>query len=203
MIAYIFNRGFFIRGFRFLIFAFAVMIAAFVIAYIANPDLGLVKSNISKTIASDIRQAEGLKKVWAYIVNNGFQVPLQMFVFALIPLQFLYGLNIVVTAISPGILFAIVARVDLGLAVQLIVSAMPHIFLELFAYSLLASVLYKLNNAIRKKFRAFIRKESKQVHFLKWIRETGLTYVILVLPIIIVAAFVETYVADFISNLFQ
>ena len=51
-----------------------------------------------------VSKSQGLKSL-GFIQNNGFHVPIQMLLLALIPIPFLYTLNLIVSLIIPGILF--------------------------------------------------------------------------------------------------
>ena len=44
---------------------------------------------------NSVDKARGLQKVWEYILNNGFKVPFQMLILTIIPIPFLYYLNII------------------------------------------------------------------------------------------------------------
>ena len=90
----VFDKSVFKRSIKFLIFAVAITIGATVITYIINPNLEEITEGAGKNLSDQVKESEGLKKVWSFIVNNGFMVPLQMFILALIPIQFLYLLNI-------------------------------------------------------------------------------------------------------------
>src|SRR5699024_1801977 len=113
--------------------------------------------------------------------------PFQMFILSLIPIQFLYFLNIIITVFLPGVLYGISLQESFGKGLSLIVSSVPHYVFEIFAFSLFAAILFKFN-------------KSKQ-YFIKNLLDVVKTYVIFVLPIIIIAAFLETYIADIIFEL--
>lgn len=153
--------------------------------------------------SDQLHESTGIKKVWAYIVNNGFMVPLQMFVLALIPIQFLYLVNVISTAILPGILFGVVLQLDFIKGIEMITSTLPHYFVEIFAFCLFAAVLFELNRVIRTKFISVLKKDKGQVRLAKKVLGTIKIYGVLILPMIIVAAFLETYIADIIFYLFQ
>ncbi|MBB4824616.1 putative membrane protein SpoIIM required for sporulation [Sporosarcina luteola] len=144
-----------------------------------------------------------MKKVWLYVVNNGFVVPLQMFALTLIPIQFLYVVNIISTASMPGILFGIVLQLDSRKGMEIIASTVPHFVIEIFGFCLLAAVLFELNRGVRSKIKNWFKKDQKELSLVDKVFKTLRIYVAVVLPMIVVAAFVETYVADIIFNLFQ
>lgn len=137
------------------------MIAA-VIAYIIDPDLNDVMEGIKDDVSENIKESIGIDKVWSYVVNNGFMVPLQMFIFSLIPIQFLYSLNIISSVSILGVLFGIVLQTDHDKGIELIISSIPHYIFEIFAFCLLASVLFDLNQAVRVWIRNIFTKDKEE-----------------------------------------
>ena len=90
-----------------------------------------------------------------------------MFILALIPIPFLYMLNIVISVIIPGIMFGIFLNFDLHKAFTAIIAYIPHYTLEIMAYCILASGLYMLNKAIVRKVTNLFRKRRKTIILLK------------------------------------
>lgn len=150
-----------------------------------------------------MKESEGIKKVWSFVVNNGFMVPLQMFILALIPIQFLYLLNIIATVTLPGILFGIALQVNSIKGLGIIIATIPHYIFEVFAFCLFAAVLFELNQVVRVKIRNVFKAEEVGTSLIKKVLETIKIYTILILPLIIMAAFSETYIADIIFSLFE
>lgn len=173
------------------------------ITYFVNPDFKVVLGEINAKSSNEISDSSGLEKVWFYIVNNGFKVPLQMFILALIPIQFLYSLNIISTAAIPGVLFGIILQENAGKGIELIIATIPHYIFEIFALCLFAAILFELNKVIRVKIRSLFKRTINKQSLIKKFSETVFTYAALVLPIIIMAAFLETFIADLLLNLFQ
>ena len=126
-----------------------------------------------------------------------------MFVLTLIPVQFLYLLNIISTAILPGILFGAILQFDPRKGIEIIISTTPHYFVEIFAFCLFAAVLFELNRAVRIKIRNLFKKDKNGISLVRKISVTIKVYAVLILPLIILAAFLETYIADIIFSLFQ
>lgn len=179
-----------------------ITIIAMIITYIVSPDPKAVNDTISGKASDGLNESTDFKKVWAFTVNNGFQVPLQMFMLALIPIQFLYYINIIFTAALPGILFGLVLQFDYKKVPELIISALPYYAIEIFAFCLLAAILFELNQVIRFKIKNIFRKSKEKGSILNKVLETLIVYIVLTLPLIIIAAFFETYLADFILGLF-
>lgn len=197
------SKAAFKRAVIFFVIATIVTGLGTVITYFVNPDLNGIMETLGNSSSDQLKESTGIKKVWAYVVNNGFMVPLQMFVLALIPIQFLYLVNVISTALIPGILFGVVLQMDFLKGIEIIVSTFPHYFVEVFAFCLFAAALFELNRVIRVKVRSVFKKGKVQVSFVKKLLAIIKIYGVLILPMIIVAAFLETYIADLIFNLFQ
>ncbi|MBY0223893.1 stage II sporulation protein M [Sporosarcina aquimarina] len=198
----IIDKALFKRAIKFFIFAASITILAAIITYIINPDLKEVMKGIDSRASEQVKEATGVDKVWSYIVNNGFMVPFQMFILALIPIQFLYFLNIITTVSLPGILFGVALQSDFGKGFEIILSSLPHYVFEVFALCLLAAALFELNRVIRANIKNIFKKDRLGLSFIKPFLATVRTYAFFVLPIIILAALLETYIADFLYNLF-
>lgn len=199
----IINKNVFKRAVTFYVIAAIITVLATVITYLVNPDLKGVMESIGDRSSNQLKESSGMNKVWAFVVNNGFKVPLQMFVLALIPIQFLYLINLISTALLPGIIFGVVLQVDFRKSIELITSTIPHYFVEVFAFCLFAAILFELNRVVRAKVRSVFKKDNDEISLTKNTFVTMKVYVVLILPMIIVAAFLETYIADIIFNLFQ
>lgn len=199
----IINKTIFKRAVTFFVCVAIITVLATMITYIVNPDLKGVMESLGDNSSNQLKESTGIKKVWAYVVNNGFKVPLQMVVLTLIPIQFLYLINVISTAILPGILFGVVLQVDFRKGIEIIASSIPHYFVEIFAFCLFAAVLFELNRVIRVKIRSVFKKDKDGVSLVKKTLGTIKIYMVLILPMIIVAAFLETYIADIIFSLFQ
>lgn len=202
-IANIIRETGFKRSIIFFIFAVAITIVATVITYIINPDIKEITEGIGNKLPDQVKESEGIKKVWSFVVNNGFMVPLQMFILALIPIQFLYLLNIISTVTLPGILFGIALQVNSIKGLGIIIATIPHYIFEVFAFCLFAAVLFELNQVVRVKIRNVFKAEEVGTSLIKKVLETIKIYTILILPLIIMAAFSETYIADIIFSLFE
>ncbi|KFZ41305.1 MULTISPECIES: stage II sporulation protein M [Thermoactinomyces] len=191
------------RASYFLILTAAITFIATIITYMVNPDLKVVMERIGNSSPSQIKESTGIDKVWSYIVHNGFAVPLQMFILALVPIQYLYLVNIISTNSLLGVVFGIALQVDFNKGCELIISSIPHSIFEISAYCLLAGVLFELNQVIRTKIINMFKKDKEGDSIIKKILKVLRTYIAFVLPLIIIAALLETYVADIILNLFQ
>lgn len=191
------------RAGYFIILTAAITFIATIITCIVNPDIKAVMEGIGNSAPSQIKESRGIDKVWSYIVHNGFAVPLQMFILAFVPIQFLYLANIISTSSLLGVFFGVALQASLDKGFELIISSIPHSVLELFAYCLLAAVLFELNQVIRTKMINLVKKDRERDSFIKKILKVTRTYLAFVLPLIILAALLETYAADMILHLLR
>ncbi|EAC2940731.1 stage II sporulation protein M [Carnobacterium divergens] len=175
-----------------------VVIISAVITYIVNPNFSDTLNSVSSNISKSVSQKSGLNLVVAYIFNNGFKVPMGMLFFSIIPIRFLYWIQPLFTVILPGILFGIVFRYSLAKAFIILISSLPHMLLEIFAFCLWMVALDRFNKWIRYKIS---RKKSANTNLLKELKLLLSPYIKYVLPLIVIAAFTETYVADWISHI--
>ena len=123
-----------------------------------------------------------------------------MFILALLPIPYLYLINLVVTIIMPGILLGFLLSFDLHKGLIGSMAFIPHYTFEIMGFCILASALYMLNKAITRRFTNLFRKKKNYaikdnlINVIKF-------YVLIALPLIIIAAFLETYVSNFIFNI--
>ena len=166
------NKTVFKRAMNFFIFGIALTVIATIITYIINPDPQGIMNGMDNRIPEQVKESTGIDKVWAYIVNNGFMVPLQMFILALIPIQFLYVINIILTVSLPGILFGIGLQANFINSFELITASIPHYVVEVFAFCLFASILFELNKTIRMKIINIFKKDAEEISLIKKFLET-------------------------------
>lgn len=191
------------RAIKFFMFAVTITMIATMITYLINPEVKGILGGIGNDLPDEVKESEGMKKVWAYIVNNGLMVPLQMFILALIPIQFLYLVNIITTVTLPGILFGVALQIQIEKGFGIIIATIPHYLVEVFAFCLLAAVLFELNQVVRRKIRSIFKRDEAGPSLIKKVLETIKIYAVFVLPIMMIAALVETYLADVIFSLFE
>lgn len=197
------NHTTFKRAIKFFLFLTIITVLTTLITYILGLNLDITKVIDSIGASKEIAKVTGIKKVGAFIINNGFKVPLQMLILAIIPIQFLYLLNVFIPSFIIGIAFGIILQIDSVKGFQIMISSIPYYIVEVFAFCLFAAVLFELNQIIRKKIKNSFKKTKVKVSFILKGLEVIKIYAILVLPMMIIAAFFETYVADILLNLFQ
>ena len=189
------------RTMKWFVFSMIILIISFILSSIFSPSLDTFKS-IGDQIPSSLDKATGLNKVWEYIINNGFRVPLQMLILSLIPIPFLYCVNLISTSTIIGIMFGFVINFDFHKGLIIIVSSIPHAIVEILAMCFVVSSLFKLNQAIIRKISNLFRKEKKQnVSFKQALIQLIKTYILIALPLYIIAAFLETYFTEWIYSI--
>ena len=182
--------------------AIIIFLIAFVLSIIFSPSLETFK-NTANGISSKLIEAHGMNKVWLYILNNAIKVPFQMFVFSLIPIPFLYFLNIIFTNIITGIDFAFAIYLNINKGIIMVMSSIPNSVVETIAMCFVLSGLYKLNQSILRKVGNMFRKtKKKEISFKKALIDLFKVYLFIALPLYILAAFLETYFTSFIYNIF-
>ena len=175
-----------------------VIVISAVITYIINPNLSDTLNSVSSNVPKSVSQKSGLQIVVAYIFNNGFKVPIGMLILSIIPIRFLYWIQPLFTVILPGILFGIVFRYSLAKGFVILISSLPHMLFEVFAFCVWMVALDQFNKWIRYKIS---KKKSADTNLLKELKLLLSPYIKYVLPLIVIAAFTETYVADWISHI--
>lgn len=175
-----------------------VIVISAVITYIINPNLSDTLNSVSSNVPKSVSQKSGLQKVVAYIFNNGFKVPIGMLILSIIPIRFLYWIHPLFTVILPGISFGIVFRYSLAKGFVILISSLPHMLFEVFAFCVWMVALDQFNKWIRYKIS---KKKSADTNLLKELKLLLSPYIKYVLPLIVIEAFTETYVADWISHI--
>jgi len=181
------------------LFSIVVAIIAISITYVVNPSIDTLP-----TAGTSIERAEGFTKALAYIGNNGFVVPFQMFLLALLPIPFVYLLNILSSAIAFGVVVGFALRLANHEAYAVIFASIPHFLTEFLGFALFASMLYLVNRSVRDHLiHIFKKSRDISIPFFPTLRQTGLVYIVLALPVIVLAAFLETYIADSLFHLLK
>lgn len=188
------------RAVKIFVVATICLVITTIFCYFVHPSFNELKN--MGNASEEIGNTKGLEKVWKYIVNNGFRVPLQMFILALLPIPYLYLISLVVTIIMPGILLGFLLSFDLHKGLIGSIAFIPHYTFEIMGFCILASALYMLNKAITRRFTNLFRKSKKENYAIKDnLINVIKFYVLIALPLIIIAAFLETYVSNFIFNI--
>ncbi len=188
----------FFKPIKYLGILMVVIVISAVITYIINPNLSDTLNSVSSNVPKSVSQKSGLQKVVAYIFNNGFKVPIGMLILSIIPIRFLYWIHPLFTVILPGISFGIVFRYSLAKGFVILISSLPHMLFEVFAFCVWMVALDQFNKWIRYKIS---KKKSADTNLLKELKLLLSPYIKYVLPLIVIAAFTETYVADWISHI--
>lgn len=195
------DKGFIIRTLKTLLFSLSIMILTIAITYSININVKAVIKGIDNDIYRSVKQSSGLGAVIIYIVNNGFIVPLQMFLLSLIPIHFLYFFNLIYSSILPGIVIGILLKINFYKAIVNIISVFPHTTLEILGFYIFVSVLFQLNKSIRSKIRELFKKNGKRTSIIKSLYNTVKIYIFAVIPVIVLAAICEEYLRGILYSL--
>lgn len=133
--------------------------------------------------------------VMPLILNNLKSCLVAIFM-GMIPFLFLPVLSIFINAFVIGVLGAFLNAAGLGLNF-FIMGLLPHGILELPALLLSLSMGFYLCMEITKG----IRGKSSKVSFASLMTPVVQTYVLVVIPFIITAGFIETYITGYFMNL--
>ncbi|BFT97113.1 stage II sporulation protein M [Staphylococcus epidermidis] len=196
------DPNYFKRTIKIFMMAIIIFLIAFILSMIFSSSLETFK-NTSNGISSELSEAHGLNKVWHYILNNAIKVPFQMLVFSIIPIPFLYFLNIISTNVIMGIVFAFAIHLNFNKGIIMVMSSIPHSIVEIIAMCFVLSGLYKINQSILRKVGNIFRKtKKKEISFKIALSDLFKVYLFIALPLYILAAFLETYFTSFIYNIF-
>ncbi|MCC0831127.1 hypothetical protein KS414_12300, partial [Staphylococcus capitis] len=88
------DQNYFKRALKTFILSTALLLVTIPIALIFHPSEEFIKQ-LGSSSPESVSKTQGLKKVWGFIQNNGFHVPIQMLLLALIPIPFLYTINLI------------------------------------------------------------------------------------------------------------
>lgn len=188
----------FFKPIKYLRILTVVIVISAVITYIINPKLSDTLNSVSSNVPKSLSQKSGSQLVVAYIFNNGFKVPIGMLILSIIPIRFLYWIQPLFTVSLSGILFGIVFRYSLAKGFVILISSLPHMLFEVFAFCIWMMALDQFNKWIRYKIS---NKKSADTNLLEELKLLLSSYIKYVLPLFVIAAFTETYVADWISHI--
>lgn len=198
---YIINSNYIKRAIKLFIILTILLAFTTIIAFFFHPTEEVIKQ-LGNKAPKRVSETDGLIKVWGFIQTNAFYVPLQMLILALIPIPFLYLANLIVSVIIPGMMFGFLLSFSQYKGITAILAYIPHYTFEIMGLCVIASGLYILNQAIIRKITNLFRKRKKENYSLKQaIINLAKVYLLVSLPLIILAAFTETYFANFLLNL--
>ncbi|MGE7364289.1 stage II sporulation protein M [Staphylococcus cohnii] len=126
-----------------------------------------------------------------------FNKSIYYFVFgAIIPIPFLYYLNMLSTVFSLGMLIGIHFAYNFTDGIRLFLGFLPHLLIEIYSSSLMLSILYVINKVIISKLMNLFRKKPikmKPIYII--LIDSIKSYILYYLPIVLLAAIMETYVS--------
>ena len=155
------DQNYFKRALKIFILSTTFLLVTILIALIFHPSEEFIKQ-LGASSPESVSKTHGIKKVWGFIQNNGFHVPIQMLLLALIPIPFLYTINLIVSLIIPGILFGFFIHFDTYKGLTSLIAYIPHYTLEIMSFCIFTSGLYMLNKSIIRKITNLFRKRKKR-----------------------------------------
>lgn len=191
------------RTLKFFIAMLLIFLISLTLSAIFSPPKESVKG-IIQGLPKNLSEMTKIELVWDYIKQNALKTPLQILILALIPIPFLYAVGLIVSPVVFGMIFGLLLHWDFNQGMIKTSSALPHLFIEMLAMSFMASGLYMINRSIIRKVTNQFKKDKKdnisfKLAFINLIK----IYILITLPLFIVAAFVEAYVPNFLINLLQ
>ena len=142
----------------------------------------------------------------AFFINN-IQVPLQILLLSLIPIPFIYTLVLLVNGIMIGAVFYIYQAVQLihgeGDALYLIIlkDFLPHAVIELLGFIIATAIAYRVNQWIMRNIINLFRQQTKlPIYYTlkQLLYYSALTFAFIILPLILLAAMIESYITPII-----
>lgn len=176
--------------------ALIILMIAFLITLLLHPDASnILNSADAKKFG---KQADSVDKFIQYVVNNGIKVPLQMFVFAFIPLPFLYFLPVAFTAALVGFTLYFPFSADLQGKLsffEVMLGLLPHSLIEFAGFIIFSAVLYRLNILIR---RNLFRRDVLKGQIGEQLKRCSIVY-ILSFSLLVIAAAIEAFITPLIG----
>lgn len=145
--------------------------------------------------------------VFIALFKNNIMVTLQILLLALIPIPFVYTLSILVNGIMIGGIFYIYQAIQVahgeGDALYLIIlkDFLPHAVIELLGFVIATAIAYRINQWLIRNIINLFRKQNKRYTrytFTQLVRYTVVSFVLIILPFIIIAALIEAYITPLI-----
>lgn len=136
------------------------------------------------------------------LIRKTLQVPSLMLLLSLVPIAYLYTIPNLGIGLVLGNLIGSSIGIPLNYKNSLfdtLIAILPHAIIELFAFCLLATLCYQLNQTIIQQLK---QKNDNKLEIIKgalllWIKN----YVVYVLSLIIIAALIEAFITTTLIGL--
>jgi len=178
------------------IFSAALFILTAVIAYIYflyHPEQAQsVFAKLAEILRRKIPLQSGFKQALAIFINNSMGSFLALFL-GLIPFLFLPVLSIISNGTAMGIVSAVSATQGLN-PFKVFISIAPHGLLELPALFYAAGLGIYISREIIKYlfFQEYVREP-----FIPLIKKIVITFIVVILPLLMIAALIESFITPF------
>ena len=192
------------RFFKIFIFTAILFILTAVLAhvyFINNPEKAeTVFSKMGEALRKKIPfHLKGLSKALAIFANNTF-VSLLAFLLGFIPFLFIPGGVVIGNGIGMGIVSTMSAMMGLN-SLFVIISILPHGIIELPAFLYSASMGIYMAVEIFKRV-IFSEPEYIKKPFAPIIRQSFITFVTVITPLLFLAALIETFITPILMRFF-
>lgn len=185
------------------------ILLTFFIAKAINLNPEALFDDLNLGIASDELHKENPTAFGIFIglFNNNIMVPLQILLLALIPIPFVYAISLIFNGIAIGSVFFIYQKIQQtygegeSLAQIIVKDFLPHAVIELFAFVIATALAYRINQWLIRQIANLFRKDNKRdtyYSFQSLLGYTIKTFIIIILPLIIIAAWIEAYITPLI-----
>lgn len=183
-----FSLGFFII----IVISFAL---CFVLQPSANDFLSFVGDRNLGVVDIDSKNQDFIR----YLINNGFKVPFQMLYLAVIPIPLIYFFPMILTAAVTGVILYLPFTADLQghlSLLDILIGIIPHMLIEVSGFLIVACGTYHLNRYIRSKL---FKRISSDLKFSDCLLYLFKSYILIALPMFIVAAAIEAYITPLLG----
>src|SRR5699024_10144452 len=187
-----------------------MLIFTIIISYVICLRIGFDPKGLLEDlgIGSVTKQEDpGAFELFIAFFTNNIQVPLQILLLSLIPIPFIYSLVLLVNGIMIGGIFYIYQAVQLtygeGDALYLIIlkDFLPHAVIELLGFIIATAIAYRVNQWINRNIINLFRQQTKLTIYYtlrQLLYYTVVTFVLIILPLIFLAAIIESYITPII-----
>lgn len=187
-----------------------MLIFTIIISYVICLRIGFDPKGLLEDlgIGSVTKQEDpGAFELFIAFFTNNIQVPLQILLLSLIPIPFIYTLVLLVNGIMIGGVFYIYQAVQLthgeGDALYLIIlkDFLPHAIFELLGFIIATAIAYRVNQWIIRNIINLFRQQTKlPIYYTlrQLLYYSVLTFVLIILPLILLAAIIESYITPII-----
>jgi stage II sporulation protein M len=184
----------------------AVFLSAIVLTMAICSILHVNPQSFFKELAGRFPDYRSDDRAFAGIFSNNVNACLRMFVLSLIPILFLPWLSVVSNGALIGFVLYVVVYLRLNFVKIVLLGLLPHGIIECAAIILTACMATNLQKLWIKKIKnMFRRKKNRQPtdSLTHCLIKTAEQFLLVVLPLVLVAAMIEAYISGYLLNRFM